>query len=633
MNSLKFSIALMLLGAVSDAGAAVLRVNPDLFSLTPFHDPAAAIAAAQPGDTLYIEGIAGSGGADLLSPFPPVTVDKKLHFFGTGYFLSENVVYADGMAVPEFDALILTPSAAGTTLSGLSVRLLMVSGNPFTVAHCRIGRAMLNNCAFSAFRKNYFAAPPGQTALSLSGCFNLAFSNNFFGSASPPFQDQLIVESAASVNTIFSYNTFSDGTCSPGNSLLVNNIFYLTQLVNYAGSVFNNNLFSAGLNVPQGSITGFSNVFDANPFSFFAGATPAGDSQWLVSALSPALGIAEDGGQVGMFGGADPYILSGLDLPYLNFGVVPPCFVSGQAGCVTVSFVSPDAIAMNGGEYFIDTEPGPGNGTPFAVSGVSGTACFAVNTGGLANGFHRIVYRVRQSDGRWSHSRESDFQVKADDQVPNVTRIEFFIDDDPSFGAALAEFNPNDSPLSEITFTAPLAGLAPGPHCLSIRSSDANGGFSTTICRTIYVLPDEAPEPDIQQVEFFLDEDPGYGAGTVFPATGTTWEEEYNINLEGTSLGLHKLYVRMRDASGDIGTTQEKEIFVTVPGDLTQDFCVNVSDLILFLGLFGCVSEPGYYCDGDYAATPGASVVNVGDLLLLMSYFGTGNCSTEVEGM
>ncbi|MBL7942197.1 MAG: hypothetical protein JNM00_05500, partial [Flavobacteriales bacterium] len=399
----------------------------------------------------------------------------------------------------------------------------------------------------------------------------------------------------------------------------------------YTASEFNNNLFWAGLSAPTLTISGNGNVFGADPLSFFETGVAVGDQQWQVPDTSPANGVADDGTQVGMFGGADPYVLSGLDLPVLSFGSVPPCFIVEQPGCVTFTFFSPDGIPMSNGEYIFDSDPGPGSGIDFGLTSAAGTVCFAISTVDLSTGFHRIAYRIRQSDGRWGHSREATFQVKPDDVLPVVSEIEYFFDEDPAFGLASPETNPLDGPLSEIVFTIPLSFLSVGPHNLWLRTKDENGNYSTTLSRTFLVLPDEPPLPPITQVEFVLDDDNGYGSGTGFAATGVNWESEYTIDLTDVPLGFHKLYVRERDVNGDFSTTQEKEIFVTIPGDLTQDFCVNVSDLIVFLGLFTCSAPEGYYCEGDFAYTPGFSLVNVNDLLLFMSYYGSGNCTGEVD--
>lgn len=70
---------------------------------------------------------------------------------------------------------------------------------------------------------------------------------------------------------------------------------------------------------------------------------------------------------------------------------------------VPVSSGSPDVTAL---EYFIDTDPGFGNGIPVSVAapGRDVTAGFVVNMAGLSDGDHILYVRGRDALGRWSHT-------------------------------------------------------------------------------------------------------------------------------------------------------------------------------------------------------------------------------------
>ncbi|HEX8037694.1 MAG TPA: hypothetical protein VF490_01025, partial [Chryseosolibacter sp.] len=74
-----------------------------------------------------------------------------------------------------------------------------------------------------------------------------------------------------------------------------------------------------------------------------------------------------------------------------TFYIVPP--LSANAGSSVVK-----------AEYFLDTDPGVGNGVNVAVT-PSGTInqAIVIPTGALSAGFHTINFRARDDKGHWSH--------------------------------------------------------------------------------------------------------------------------------------------------------------------------------------------------------------------------------------
>ncbi len=70
---------------------------------------------------------------------------------------------------------------------------------------------------------------------------------------------------------------------------------------------------------------------------------------------------------------------------------------------------------INRGEYFIDTDPGLGNGTVFTFTGPidSVQTSFNLSTTGLSVGVHNIFIRFRGTDGKWGITDQKQFSVCA----------------------------------------------------------------------------------------------------------------------------------------------------------------------------------------------------------------------------
>ena len=81
-------------------------------------------------------------------------------------------------------------------------------------------------------------------------------------------------------------------------------------------------------------------------------------------------------------------------------------------GSLTTSATATDVLSgIAAGEYFIDTDPGIGNGKPMAYDSTTGkitaTAHFA--PGSLSTGRHNIKVRAEDRAGNWSTVATSSF--------------------------------------------------------------------------------------------------------------------------------------------------------------------------------------------------------------------------------
>lgn len=209
-------------------------------------------------------------------------------------------------------------------------------------------------------------------------------------------------------------------------------------------------------------------------------------------------------------------------------------------------------------EYFIDADPGFGVATDIPVgtpaADVSGLA-FAVNLSSLSAGFHQLGVRSQDANGKWSlTSRRAFFYEPATSStLPDVTKVEYFIDTDPGFGAATDVPVTAAADVSGVAVAVPLGSLSPGFHRLNVRSRDANGKWSLTTVRAFFYEPVVAAAPNINKVEYYFDTDPGFGSATDVPVpTPAPDLANFGLAADASALpdGNHRLFIRTRDANG-----------------------------------------------------------------------------------
>ncbi|HET9432539.1 MAG TPA: hypothetical protein VFO37_02225, partial [Chitinophagaceae bacterium] len=123
------------------------------------------------------------------------------------------------------------------------------------------------------------------------------------------------------------------------------------------------------------------------------------------------------------------------------------------------------------GEYFIDLDPGQGNGKtiPGFTPGDIVNFSFDISTTDLSPGFHFLNTRVADADGKWSRYETRIFYLSSapTTNTTNITGAEYFIDSDTVPGSGLPIDIGTPGPLVNFTVLIP-AGLSPGFHSLGI---------------------------------------------------------------------------------------------------------------------------------------------------------------------
>lgn len=237
--------------------------------------------------------------------------------------------------------------------------------------------------------------------------------------------------------------------------------------------------------------------------------------------------------------------------------------------CTLFMFFAARLSAQNiiAAEYFFDTDPGVGAGTPLAVGAPGATVNFSANipTTSLTPGFHMLAIRAKDSNNKWGLLEWRTVYVSAAaTNVAPIVAAEFFFDTDPGAGngTGLGVAVPGHT----VNFSAviPTTSLQGGFHALVIRTRDANGmwGFFESRSFYLYAMPVDAPP--VVAAEYFVDADPGPGNGTAVSVGASGNVVNFIAMLPTASLsgGFHTLSLRVKTADGKWGLTATQGFYL-----------------------------------------------------------------------
>ena len=214
---------------------------------------------------------------------------------------------------------------------------------------------------------------------------------------------------------------------------------------------------------------------------------------------------------------------------------------------------------VNRVEWYLDSDPGYGNATALSISAGQNLPglSFNIDIVPLAQGVHIVGVRSRDANGAWSLDNRWLF-VKPYSTVaiaqPNVTHVEWYLDSDPGYGNGTSIPIAAAQNLPGLSFSIDIAPLNPGVHIVGVRSKDANGAWSLDN-KWLFLKPYSngvAIQPAVNRVEWYLDNDPGYGKATAISISSAQDIAGLAINIPLTNLpqGVHIVGVRSRDTNG-----------------------------------------------------------------------------------
>ena len=153
-----------------------------------------------------------------------------------------------------------------------------------------------------------------------------------------------------------------------------------------------------------------------------------------------------------------------------------------------------------------------------------------------------------------------------------VTAAEYFFDSDPGYGQATVINNVSGG---ELEIAIPTSNLSVGAHTLCLRTLASNGVWSTTMSKPIFVM---STGSEVAHVEYFFDNDPGYGKGTVLATSGSP-DVTIEISTGDITPGAHMLYLRSQDTNGNWSSVMAHPIYVfTVLPVAALEFFIDDND-------------------------------------------------------
>ena len=255
---------------------------------------------------------------------------------------------------------------------------------------------------------------------------------------------------------------------------------------------------------------------------------------------------------------------------------------------------------------------------------------------GFINGFHRFYVRCEEAGGQWTFINWQNLYIIGPINFPsnpslvNITAAEYFFDTDP--GPGLATAIPVTAPGTTTTisnYAINITSLSNGMHRLYVRTKDANGRWSFSNWQNLYIIgpinfPSNPSLVNITAAEYFFDTDPGFGLATPIPvvAPGTTTTiNNYAINITSLTTGVHRLYVRTKNANGHWSFSNENNLAILV-SSLSIPSNPVLQNITLFEYFFD--TDPGF---------GNGTIVTVTGTTNLVNYMFTADISSLSDNM
>ncbi|QNL22403.1 hypothetical protein HZR84_10780 [Hyphobacterium sp. CCMP332] len=319
--------------------ADIIRVNNNSGISADYSNLQTAIDSANSGDTIYLEPSSATYGN--------VTVSKQVSIYGPGYFLAENTGQQANLNTCRVNIITMGSGSAFSSVSGIVIANYMelFTGN-IAITRCYFSNsgtsiyfAGTSSNTNVLFAQNYIIGSISHSANSQN--YTVYWRNNYIGGTT------LNTEGPGIVND-FTNNVINCYSYVIENSSFTNNIFTSTNNFNLNvvgwNNGFENNIFrttSTPVDTALGNIVGVA----TNTGVIFTGGTTDGRFQILPGSLADDTGKEIPSGtptDIGMYGGPNPYKLSGVPaIPTIYDLVVPTSNTTGGLN-VTIKAKSQD---------------------------------------------------------------------------------------------------------------------------------------------------------------------------------------------------------------------------------------------------------------------------------------------------
>lgn len=242
-----------------------------------------------------------------------------------------------------------------------------------------------------------------------------------------------------------------------------------------------------------------------------------------------------------------------------------PLLVTGTSSSNTISAA----------EYFLDSDPGQGNGTALTLGG-SDTEVSINHDFDLSNaspGLHSLFVRLYSPEAGWGPKTSAFFLVENPGLTYFIQSAQYFIGDSPESSEIITIDSPNDGGYDELNEAISLTDVslpagASGIQTVGIRFQRSDGEWGAWRTSTVFIETQDSVYT-ISGAEYFLDIDPGEGAGVSIaePVDGVfdEMEEEFDqpVSVAGLSEGGHFAYLRLKRSDGTWGAPRGSYFIVS----------------------------------------------------------------------
>lgn len=319
MKFISFFLGTLLICLTTNLSATIWRVNntgadADFTTIQAAHDGASA------GDTLHIEPSGTSYGN--------LSISKQLVVIGNGFFLSDNPDLQANQIASTIGAVIFSATSDGSIFKGISSAVtwsINAGADNLQIIRCSLVQPQIRVVA----------------NLYMNGCYlrnNNVAAVYFLDAATGFIITNCIMVSNSTSRSAVSGTTNMNGT--------FRNCVFAGRLSNVQGSTIENCIHSTGTftslsnnsyrnNISHTTTFGTNNNNQANvAMSTVFGSSTSTDGQYQIDPTGPAAGTGVANEDIGAFGGATAYKLSGIpDIPSIYKLEAP----SGGTGNVTIT--------------------------------------------------------------------------------------------------------------------------------------------------------------------------------------------------------------------------------------------------------------------------------------------------------
>jgi len=213
-------------------------------------------------------------------------------------------------------------------------------------------------------------------------------------------------------------------------------------------------------------------------------------------------------------------------------------------------------------EYYFDN---PKNSSFIDFESGNSELLANINIKELETGYHKLYISLHDDSGVKGiiQSKPVYLQSSEDNNTMNakLNNIEYFFDKEPDVGNGkrIDLLQQNETQ----TFNIDISSLNEGFHKLYIRAINDNNIWGTVQSKPLFIqFSNDSITKSVANVEYFFDQEPGFGNGTKLDINSQNTVSSEQIILKKLEPGYHKLHVRFQDNEGTWGIIQTRPIYI-----------------------------------------------------------------------